>query len=110
MKKNGDRPSESYWHLDRRIPVALIVTIVLQTMAIVWWAASMNERLSSLEDRVNGMHDFGPRIIRLEEKQDGIRQRLDRIDRNLRRVDAKLERLLYPSRKLQDRIPVEPPR
>jgi hypothetical protein len=29
------------WHLDKRIPIALIVTIALQTAMAVWWAAAI---------------------------------------------------------------------
>lgn len=30
------------WHLDRKVPISLIVTSVAQIMAIVWLAAQMN--------------------------------------------------------------------
>lgn len=34
------------WHLDRKVPLALIVTIVLQTGLGVWWAASLTGEVS----------------------------------------------------------------
>jgi hypothetical protein len=37
------------WHFDRRIPLALIGAILLQTGAAFWWASSINERVVSLE-------------------------------------------------------------
>jgi ABC-type transporter Mla maintaining outer membrane lipid asymmetry ATPase subunit MlaF len=37
------------WHLDRRVPVALILSILLQTGAGFWWASSINERVNTLE-------------------------------------------------------------
>lgn len=37
------------WHLDKRVPIALIVTIVLQTAGLVWWAASLEGRLMRVE-------------------------------------------------------------
>jgi hypothetical protein len=30
------------WHFDKRVPIALIVAIVVQTVGIVWWAATIN--------------------------------------------------------------------
>ena len=33
------------WHLDKRVPIALIFTIALQTAAAIWWAANINSRL-----------------------------------------------------------------
>ena len=41
------------WHLDKRVPIALIVTIIVQTVggggAIVWWAAGMSQRVGQIE-------------------------------------------------------------
>jgi hypothetical protein len=33
------------WHLDRRVPIALIVALAVQTSGIVWWAASLSGRV-----------------------------------------------------------------
>lgn len=33
------------WHLDRKVPLALIVTILLQTGLGVWWAAGLTSRV-----------------------------------------------------------------
>lgn len=38
-------PSREPWHLDRKVPLALIVTIVLQTGLGVWWAAGLTSRV-----------------------------------------------------------------
>ncbi len=38
-------PAEASWHFDRRIPIALIVTIALQTFGIVWWASWANSQI-----------------------------------------------------------------
>ena len=40
----SDMQADTAWHLDKRIPIALVVTILLQTSAIVWWAAGVNVR------------------------------------------------------------------
>lgn len=40
--------SES-WHVDKRIPLALIGAILIQTGSAFWWASSINERVTSLE-------------------------------------------------------------
>lgn len=37
------------WHLDKRIPLALIGAILVQTGAAFWWASSINERVATLE-------------------------------------------------------------
>lgn len=38
------------WHLDRRVPVALILAIAVQTASAIWWAASQNARVTALEE------------------------------------------------------------
>lgn len=38
-------PAEASWHFDRRIPIALIVTIAVQTFGIVWWASWANSQI-----------------------------------------------------------------
>lgn len=38
----ADPASHGGWHLDRRIPGALILAVMLQTAGIVWWAATLS--------------------------------------------------------------------
>lgn len=40
---------DNHWTLDRRVPVALILTMALQIATAVWWASSMNSRMNALE-------------------------------------------------------------
>ncbi len=82
------------WHLDRRVPVALIIAIVTQTIGIVWWAATISARVDGLEGRISGMTGYASRLARLEERQLAVAGRLDRIEELQRRIDAKIDRLL----------------
>lgn len=41
--------NESGWHLDRRVPITLIITLLLQAAAGLWFAAKMDSRVASLE-------------------------------------------------------------
>ena len=86
--------SGHHWHLDRRVPVALIVTIIMQTVGIVWWAASISARVDVLERRLEEARHNQSRIVRLEANQNAVYQRLDRIEAASRRIEAKLDRLL----------------
>ena len=91
MAENRD---DRHWHLDRRVPVALIITIIMQTIGIVWWAASLSARVDALEVRIREARDNQSRIIRLEANQAAVSRRLDRMLDAFRRVEAKLDRLL----------------
>lgn len=35
------------WHLDKRIPIALIFTIILQTGLAVWWVSNLSHRVDT---------------------------------------------------------------
>lgn len=37
------------WHLDKRVPIALIATIAIQTAGIVWFASGLYHRVETLE-------------------------------------------------------------
>lgn len=45
---NGNDVSES-WHLDKRVPVALITTILTQFALTIWLASAMASDISSLK-------------------------------------------------------------
>lgn len=68
--------SDSSWHLDRKVPVAIIITILMQTGGIIWWGATAAERLSALERKVESAAPQAERLTkvetRLEAVQDGI--------------------------------------
>jgi hypothetical protein len=39
--------------LDKRIPIALILAVMMQTAGAVWWAASISARLDQTEARAS---------------------------------------------------------
>lgn len=45
-------PPDQTWHLDRRVPLALIGALALQTLGVAWWAASVSFRVDDHERRV----------------------------------------------------------
>jgi hypothetical protein len=78
-----------------RIPVALLVSLLLQAGLFVWWAAAMSarfdERLSQLQDRTQKLElsaqRFGEsqsvlleRLVRAEEKAGTHAERLRRLE------------------------------
>lgn len=80
-------PAEVSWHFDRRIPIALIVTIVAQTVGIVWWASWANSQIVSgqqtdavLSDRVKAIeganNDVNVKMARFEVLLEGATDQL----------------------------------
>lgn len=77
MTRRKNNPLEdNHWHLDRRVPIALIVTILIQTGTVVWWGASTNARINALEEKATLASTQPERLARVETKletvQDGI--------------------------------------
>jgi hypothetical protein len=60
------RTPESYWHLDKRIPVFPLIAFLGQSAAIVWWAASIQATVTDLEEDVASQGGHGDRILMVE--------------------------------------------
>lgn len=45
----AERTPAEPWHLDRKVPIVLIATIVMQTAGIVWWASGIHHRVGTIE-------------------------------------------------------------
>ena len=54
------------------VPIALIITIIMRTIGIVWWEASLSARVETLEHRFAELGAYQARIVRLEEKQNAV--------------------------------------
>jgi uncharacterized coiled-coil protein SlyX len=85
------------WHLDKRIPIALILAVLAQTSAGVWWAATIEHRVQSAEIRMTRLEvneakaneasgRFDRTLAAIAQSQDDMRRSLERIER---RIDAR---------------------
>lgn len=79
------------WHLDRRVPIAMIVAIILQTFAIGGWVGTIHWRVGILEEQQLKIEVAGTlregRVVRAETLIQELRSSMDRIE-------AKLDRLI----------------
>jgi len=53
--------SDTSWHLDKRVPISLILALLVQTAGMVWWAASLSGRV-----------DVNARDIRATQSEMGV--------------------------------------
>jgi hypothetical protein len=81
-------PLDGNWHLDKRIPIALIGAILTQAAGFGYWAASISARVDSTERRVHI----------LETHEDESRKSDQVIQRELGKITANLETLLQRSK------------
>ena len=81
---NGEEPSELQWHLDKRVPIAVISTLLIQSAAILWWAAGVSFRIDQLEKSDIARSTQADRIVRVETRLDAVFMSLDEIKHLLR--------------------------
>lgn len=86
---------DSQWHLDKRVPIALIITLFVQFMGVVvsgaWLAFQVLDNAESIVNIQSSVSEFRTknsdvkdRVIRIEERTISNQRLLERI---LRRVD-----------------------
>ena len=79
------------WHLDKKVPISIIVALVVQTITLVVvgvsWKSDVDHRLTQLEATDESRKDHEKRLIILEQEIPYIRQSLERIEAAI--VDAK---------------------
>ncbi len=94
MTDNGIAKALNGWHLDKRVPLALIVTLIVQGVIAVWWLSDLSfrvreveaaeaEHAAHVEQLVRDQDARYERIVRLEEQLGAARQQLDRIEKKL---------------------------
>lgn len=66
------RYTEKEWHLDKRVPIALIMALVLQTTSIIWWAANLDNRVAQNEKVLTDFTEYRDRVLKVEIYQENI--------------------------------------
>lgn len=78
-------PWSEHWSVDRRIPIALVLALFMQTCGFVWWAAQASLRLTEVERVVAAVSattaPIDIRLARVEEKIGFLQNSMDEIKR-----------------------------
>lgn len=89
---------DSQWHLDKRVPVVLIFTFLMQTGTMVWWARGMHDEVAMLVKQglqwATDISQLEGRMVAQESKNGRIENQLVNIDRTQQRILQKLDALL----------------
>lgn len=81
LERNLSMEADARWHLDKRVPIALIVLILGQTGGAVWWARGMDARVENLEHTTALTAPQADRLTRVEVKIEGIQEGISEIKR-----------------------------
>lgn len=76
---------DKQWHLDRRVPLALILAIIGQSAAAIWFASSINSRVDELERLAEQGRVDSRTIVKLETLVDELRRIVGRLEAAPRR-------------------------
>ena len=69
----------------KRVPVAVILALAVQTAGALVWAGGAAARISVLEDKVGEHRQVAERLARLEEQSKATRAAVERIELRLER-------------------------
>lgn len=88
-------PSRDEWHLDKKVPIGLILGLIVQTIVLVAWGTSkfenIDNRVGNLERSDSNQQTHENRITILEQQWSYIRSDLAEIKTLLRRQVPTME-------------------
>lgn len=89
--------AEAHWTIERKIPAALIIAILVQSASAIWWAAGVNgsltnqdERQSRIEQTVKEQGAEIKRLPTLETEVRALQRSVEKLDKT---IDRAIERL-----------------
>lgn len=80
--------NENEWHLNKSIPMSFIIAILGQTVALVWFVASLN---SDIESNTRELVRHETRLIALEASVQAQAVAMGRIDENIKAIKNMME-------------------
>lgn len=66
--------------LERKVPLALVATLIAQTAAALMWGGAAEQRLTQVERRVEAAAGAPERLARVEEQIGAVRDQLKRME------------------------------
>jgi len=81
------------WHLDKKVPIALIVAMLTQFTGVIWFVADIKKDVELLKADQAVLHQMDIR------QADGMRDALRLLQDQFQRLDSKLDRLIERGRK-----------
>ena len=80
---------DNSWHLSKSVPVTFILALVMQTIALVWFVASLD---SDIENNTRELVRHETRLIAVEASVQAQAVAMARIDENINAIKGMMER------------------
>lgn len=94
MEANG-------WHLKKEVPLALIASILVQTIALVWFISKLDSRVDNLEVKSLEQQAYDRRQW---DDINSTRQTVANNDKRIATIEAKQDHMIRQIDKLVDRL------
>lgn len=96
--------NEQHWTFEKKVQLPLLLALILQTVAAVWWAATIDSRITQAENNINGLRtraevhqsrleESALRLTRIEERSVLQLDSLRRMEEQFRRVEEAVNAL-----------------
>lgn len=93
----GPERRRQAWHLDKKVPITIIVALVIQTGSMIWQASALNsavkenssglaaatKRIAEIELREREGNKLVERVVRVETMLENVQHTVNRIDNAL---------------------------
>lgn len=81
-------PQPDAWHLDKKVPLSLIFTILIQAAMVIWAIADIKKDVELLKQDAAALH------VRDNQNLDALNMAMKTVNDTFARLDAKLDRLI----------------
>ena len=77
QRSNGRRSDENGWHVDKRVPLALIFMMIVQTVGVVFFAGVIFTQVGHNSEAISKLASVPERIGSLEAIMQRVEHQLD---------------------------------
>ena len=93
---------EQAWHLDKRVPVAIIFALLFQTVGAIWWASGLTQQVeqnvsaistldTSMQSGRRAAQVQAVQMGRVEEQISGLRNDVSRLITTIERQQQRMQ-------------------
>ena len=80
----------SSWHLNKGIPITLILAVLVQAAWVAWWAASVTKDITKLQQEQILNDQINVEVIEARQRWVQVHNSLNRIEKRLDRISERL--------------------
>lgn len=73
-------PASESWHLDKRVPIVLIITLTLNSALGIWYASKLDSRVGFLEFQQTQMINIPLELGQMKEQLRSIDHSVERLN------------------------------